>query len=819
MLAPYEFLYESDPAKQDAVWANQVVSKNRLYWRPVIEVNYYREMKALLLSAQDLQDTVKRYFTDEEFLRNTEFRPLPLMEKPKNIIIDQAREAGLKPYIEAVDPAATVDKKQDIFRLKNMQGHVGEVNKVRKNVGVETPYALREKEFNGNVPEFDKMGLDPQDESEVKFFFDTHYKLNYEIAAQTTVLSVLEANKAELDIARYGIDILAVKCFCKQDYISRLTGQIITKYLQPSQTYWIKGNARDGSDAPAKGWERQITIYELMSILGDKFDFERDWRQLILAINYGNSATQDFDGFIKGGVAYNIVDFNTTGTLKDESGAGGTPPEFRYLDWNDSNTYNYKVYFGFIEWPQYCVHAEKINKETGQMFTVSADYTPPEKGPWAKKEWGYFKTKQSHYIATGTISQKLYNYGDMYMMPTKGDSDEFSAGSITITREEGLSAVGIVKNYINFANYAYYKMLWATHRSKPDQWDFSYESIRDIAKQMGSELNKQSGTGHPASAGVPTDKINDLIERFDKKLFRLHTNPNIDGQPIGGGGSGHIKIPGALDPLAIQIREIILHWAEEQIGDKLGLAGIANAQAPQAREGLKLNEMYLRQSRQAIGYIQRMIDQSFRCSADTILMYVQDILKFPDTIAYKYLLNLVGQENIDDLSTISDATPRRYAITATSYSNWPDKQAQLAEAMLAFQKGLITFAEYQLLKLIDDPRVAAKQSAFFQEKGERRKEKQQKAANDFAMAMRDKTEAGTFKLEKMKADAKVLAQRINTNGFVYGADKMLEGKKYASDVQAGAAVDKEDTKLENKKQELQDKATIDLQESLIPGGQ
>lgn len=814
MIPPYLFLQESNVKKQDSAWASMVISSHRRYWKPVISTDYYRRMRALLLSAQDLQQSVKRYYTDEEFLRNTEFEPLPIMEKTRNIIIDQAREAGIKPYIEAVDPAATVDKKQDIFRLKNMQTHVAEINKVRENVGVQTPYGLREKDFNGNVKEFTKMGLNPKDESEVKFFFDTHYKLNYEIAAQTTVLSYLTANKAENDIARYCIDIMAVKTFCKQDYISRLTGQVITRYLQPNQVFWIEGNARDGSDAPVRGWERQITIQELMNTLGDKFDFERDWRQLLIAINYGSGNTQKFDGFIRGGITYNMVDFNTTGTLTEQT---ANPPTLNYLDYDDSATYNYMVYFGFIEWPQYCVHAEKRNTKNGQMFTVDVDYTPPEKTPWVKEEWGYFKTKQSYYLATGTMSQRLYAYGDMYMMQTKGQSDEFSAGSISITREEGKSSVAIVKPYIDLANYAYYRMLWATRRSKPDQWDYSYESIRDIAQKMNQSLNKQ-GANTPQNAGTFGDAVDKLLERFDKKLIKLHTQPNIDGMPVGGGGTGHVKIPGALDPYAVELKAIILDWAEQQVADKFGMSGIANAVAPNPRDGQKLNEMFLRQSRAATGYIPRMIDTGFRHTADTMLMYTQDILKFPSSIAYKYLYQLVGHEIVNDLGTIHDATPRRYAITATSYSNWPDKQAQLAEAQLAFQKGLITFSEYQLLKLIDDPRVAAKQSAFFQEKGERRKEAQQKAANDFAMAMRDKNEAGIFKLEKMKADAKIMAQRINTNGFVYGADKMLEGKQYASDVAAGAAVEKEDQKLENKKDEMQDKATIDLQQSLLSTG-
>lgn len=820
MLRPEAFIYETDPAKQTREWANRVVSRRRMDWKAVIDVDYYRRMKSLLLSMQDLTNTVKKYFTDEEFLRNTTFRALPIMEKTKNIIIDQAREPGIKPYIEAVDPSATIDKKQDIFRLQHAQAHVSEVSKQRENVGIPTPYALREKDFNGNVSDFTKMGLDPHDESEVKFFFDTHYKLKYEIAAQTAVLSILTANNAEKDIPRYAIDVMAVKTECKQTYVSRLTGQIITRYLQPTQVYWIPGNARDGSDASVKGWERLITLQELMNTLGDKFDFDRDWRQLILAINYGSGGNYNFTGFVKGGRAYNLSEFSPNGDL----GGDKTPPDapLQLLNYDDcfNSTYDYKVYFGFIEWPQYCLHKERLNTKTGQMFPINNDYVPPDKGPWTVKEWGYFKTKQSYYMAMGAYSQRLYDYGDMYLMPTKGDYDEFCGGSISITREEGLSPVAAVENYIELANYAYYKMLWAIHRSKPDQMDYSYESIRDVAKQMNQSLNKQ-GAAVPQVAGTFESAIDKLLEKFDKKLFKIHTNPNIDGQPVGGGGSGHIKIPGALDALAIQLREIVLDWAEQQVADKFGLAGLANAQAPNPRDGLKLNELYLRQSRQATGYIPRMMDMGFRTTADTILMYIQDILKFPQTVAYKYLYNLVGQECIDDLATISDATPRRYAITATSYSNWPDKTQQLAEAMAAFQKGLITFSEFQLLKLIDDPRVAAKQSAFFQEKGERRKEAQQKAANDFAMSLQDKKDGNLFKIEKMKADAKTLQERIRTNGYIYQADKMAESKKDAANITAGAAVEKEDTKLQNKKDELQDEATIGLQQSLIkdnPGG-
>lgn len=814
MLPNDPILYVTDEKLQTAEWANLAVQRYRLYWRPVIGDVYYKRMMAMLLSCQDLTSTLGKYFDDEEFLKNNPLIPLPLMEKPRNIIIDQAREAGIKPYIEAVDPSATADKEQDKFRIRNMQKHIAQSNKIRQDVGLPDNYGFNKKEFNGNVEEFEKMGLNPAEESEVKFFFDTHYKLNYEIEAQKAVLSLLTACKAEDDIPRFGNDTLAVKCICKQTFVSATTGQTLTRYLQPNQTYAIFGNARDASDAAVKGWERGITVQELISNLGRAFSFEKNWLDLLNAINYCNGT--DFNGFIRGDSFWSTINFNISGVLDTATAISVDTPARKFLDFDDlsNGTYNYKVYFGYIEWPQLCLHVEKRNRNTGQRFTVGNDFIPTERSQYEREEREYFKTKQSFYLATGGNSQKLFGYGDLYFMPTKGDCDEYSGGSITIIREEGLSATGIAEIYIKLANYAYYKMLWTIHRSKPDQWDYSFESIRDIAQKWVQPLNKQ-GTNTPQVPGTFGSAVDKLVEKMEKKLVKFHTNPNIDGQPVGGGGSGHIKIPGTLDALAIELREAVLEWAEHQIADKLGLAGIANAQAPNPRDGLKLNELYLRQSRAATGYIPRMLDKSYRNTADVMLQYIQDILRFPQSLAYKFLRRLVGEDCVEILGTIREAVPRRYAITATSYSNWPDKKEQLGEALMAFQKGLITFSEYQLLKLIDDPRTAAKQSAFFQEKGEKRKEAQQKAQNDFLMAMRDKNEAGTFKLEEMKGDKKILAERIRTNGYIYQADKMAESKTDAANIQAGATVNKDETKLENDKEILQDKSTIELQKSLL----
>jgi hypothetical protein len=211
-----------------------------------------------------------------------------------------------------------------------------------------------------------------------------------------------------------------------------------------------------------------------------------------------------------------------------------------------------------------------------------------------------------------------------------------------------------------------------------------------------------------------------------------------------------------------------------------------------------------------------MIDLSFRHTASLILLYIQDILNFKDTLAYKFLLNLTGDDCVQALESIgTEAAPHRFSIYATSYSLVPDKQQQQQELMMAYQNKLVSFSELQLLKAIDEPRVAAKQSAYFQEKAQKRIEQQTLQAQQAAMAMQQQKDKALFDLEKMKVDGGIEKQRIQTNGFIYQADKMYAAKIETSDKTAENDKSKEETKLTNEKQLLQDKATIDLQKSLL----
>lgn len=771
MLRTESFIYETDESKMTAEWADRVISYRRMDWQFVISPSEYFANKNWLLSVQSMKD-IENYFDDEEFKRNVKFVPLPIMEKPRNILQDEVKKSGIKPYIEANDVSAIQDKDNDVFKLTNRSILENDINAARSKINIQAPYKMDYDKFNGNIDEFDQMGLDASDPSDVRYFIEAHYKLNYVANAQICVDSYSDLNEDEEDIPRYIIDVLCCKATCSWDYVSPVTGQIKSQYLQPSQTRWIRGNRRDGKDAACRGWEKQITLTQLIEQLGDSFNFETQWRDLVSSVNYYNNT--QYDGFIRDGVPYNMrLDGMSPEQIKEQ---GDLPVQL--MEWGSLTTMNYKVHFGFIEWEQWCDHAEKRNTKNGLMFPVSSsDFKPTERSLYERKDWYFQKTKCSFYLATGAISQRLYGYGDLFAQLTEGQYDEYSRGSVSIILEEGLPAILVAHPYLHLANYAYYKMVWAIHKSEPDIWDFSYESIIEVAKKMRNELQ---GQNQPQQAGAFYSATMQLVEYMKKKLYRLHTYPIVDGRVVGGGGSPHQKIPGQLDPLATELRTIVLEWAEYQITDKLGLAP-REANTPNPKEGLRLTEIYLKQSRSATGYIPDMIERTFEHKAKIRLLYIQDIINHKASVPYKFLVDLVGKKIIGAVEALGKVAYHRMGCTVKSFSVQQEREDLLQKAEIALANQQITFIEYVMVKNMKDPRKAGIELAYMQEKAA-------KATQQRAMQLQQQQQAGQQQIIQMQMDLEDRKGMWKLKGDQIIADAQVQGKQldYQKGVQTTA---------------------------------
>lgn len=781
-------------------WADRVVSRYRQDWLPVVSDTYYLTNKLYLLSKQSLHD-VRESFDDEQFKKAVDIKALPIFEKTRNLFIDKGRKNGIKPKIKAVDPSVKKDKEQDIFRLQNRQSYERLVNEQRSKIGL-PPYKMPSDNFNGNIDEFDEMGLDPNSPSDVEFFMKTMYKLNYQALAQDIVKSYMNLSKIEDDIPRQINDALSVKAICKQDYVSQLTGQVKHVYLQPNQTYFIPGQNRDATDSPVKGWYMPITVKQLLDQLGSAFDFETQWRELIYGINYTNN--MQFDGFIRGGVTYCCYDLRYY-----EENPDMKMPDFNFLNW--SNCYNYKVQFGYIEWEQFCTHIEKRNTKTGQRFQADHAFKPTKKSQYEREEYGYFKMLSANFLATGFNSQRLYGFGPLYHQQTKGQYDEYCSGSISIIREEGISAVDIAKPYIDLANFAYYKMLWAIRRSKPDVWDFSYESIREVAKKMVPQTESLST---PQSANAFENSVMNLLEMFQKKLIMLHTYPIEDGRIIGGGGTPHVKIPGALDGLAVQLQEVTITWAEGQILDKLGTAGLASAQQPNPKDGLKISQIFLQQSNAATGYILELVQKAWEHTAKICLQYTQDICNFKSSVAYKFLKDMVGKDVIDSIDSLDNVAAHRLGIFITSFDTTVQKEKVDQQAEIALANGTLTYAQYLLIINIEDPTVAAVKFAYLDER--KRKQDKQDAMEIEQMKQQTILMQHKAKMEEIQLQGQFQLQgdQINAQATIKGKEFDYRGKVDTKQMTINSDGQKQAQKAQAEKDILVAKSNIEAQQPL-----
>jgi hypothetical protein len=336
---------ELDPDKKDGIWGDKIISRLRRDWRPLVNEKVAEDRRRLLYSTYDMEK-IKRMFKNDEFRNNTEFIPIAVMEKLYNIILSEIVKAGIMVQIHAVDPSAIDERMEDTTLLKNRRMVEETMGDLNAGIGLPQNYKVDSDEFHGNIDEFDEMGLDDRDLEDVNFFIKTRFRLRHELRGQLAINSVMTYNKFE-DLIEYFVkDILSQKKICFQQYVDRSTGEIKFRHLYAENTYWIPGRKRDTTDAICKGFRESITIRELISFVGNSFDWDRDWIYLMNACNYANGTP--YTGILHGGRMWGVHDEN-----------------FPYRSVELSTFLNYKVSLSYIEWKSFDSETYKRDKRTG----------------------------------------------------------------------------------------------------------------------------------------------------------------------------------------------------------------------------------------------------------------------------------------------------------------------------------------------------------------------------------------------------------------------------------------------------------------------
>lgn len=742
-----------------------------------------------MYSMQSL-DQIKNSFDDEDFKKSISWLPVPVLEPLVNSIVEDMVKRPPRAELRAEDPTAINERKEDIELLKNRGILERDRTELQRRVfGENSNYKVPYDKFNGNVEQFDKMGLDERDPDDVNFYEQNYQRLWYEIGGQSLINNALKTNQFDtITIRKLVKDIFWAKAVCVHAFVDQTTGEIKYKYVDPQLCWGIFGESNDGKDDICRGWQDSITVMEFMEKVGDDFDFARDWRQLLWGINYCNN--QKFTGFIRGGISYDCCGDSA---WMDRIGCAGVQQP-AILDW--TMAYKFKVYCGYAEWRTWEATSTKVTNTFDPMYV---DYVPYQYELKKKKvKEGYQKSSKlqqqwycSYFLATSLITQYIYKFQKVYFQKIEGANDEYSNGTLCYYQEEGKSAVEIAQVYLQLVNFCYYRMMWIIYHSKPDAEEFIWEELTQLAQTVKRDF-PQSGTNlvTPTVSSV----IQDLIKQMKAKHVRIRTYPRVDGKaqqitPIEKQGTGGI------DPIAIAM-QAIQSWAEGQIATKIGINPMRIGANPPSRESTDSENRTLEASYATTGYIYRMVQFLKEHMAVSTLNYAADILQYKDTLPYKWIGSLLGNESFDALAALGKFSAHRFGIYVQDYNHEFDRQKLLQAADIALSQKTLNIQQWAIVTQTENPKLGFKILAHLEIKTRKRERAQ--AIQDQQISLSIQQQTHKMKMEEIALVGKLEneGKAITANGAVSAAQIQSKGRIDVKELQVSNEVPKEEAKTE-----------------------
>jgi hypothetical protein len=807
----FEIYRQPDPNKKDAEWANGCITVLRRDMRPLVNQVRCRENKKLLDSMQSI-DYIKDNFKDKEFKEHMEWDPLGVMEVFKNILIEDIMKDPPKAELKAIDPLAISDREKDILKLRNRKIIENDINKYQSQVMSGMPkYKYGPEKFKSNVADFEKLGLNENDPEDLTFFEQEIQRLNYEIAGQSVLNLVFKLCRFDLDtVLKVVRDILSIKALALQIYVDKITGEIKCKYLYPETFYGIFGDSGDGRNDIAKGWVDNISINEWLQLVGNEFDWDRDWRKLLWAINYCSQIK--YTGFIRSNTIYDCC--KNEAWLKE----GGLPltSESNLIDW--TLAFSYQIQCGYVEWKVEEATSTVLKNKKGFVDIVPYNLELKEK----EIVEGYYKesnyqqqTYGSYFIATGTVSQWIFGYSKVYYQNLSGANDEYSDGTLMYQIYPGKSAAEIAKPYIRMCNEAFFKMLWTIDKAKPEDDVYIYEEIVQIAKIMQQAYPQNQSNKTPSLQTI----IKEVIEYQRANFVRLRAFPRIDGKPIA-------QLPtlegrkNGLDPVYISMLSVMT-WAEMQIGAKIGVNPMRVGMNPPERESEKSETNTIQYSMQTTSYIYRMIQTVKNRAATTILNYTQSIISFEDSIPYKWLSKAVGEEDFKSIKLLGPYAVHRYGMFVNDYNTNKLRQRIEQAAEMALSQKEITLDQWGLVIETEDPKKAMKLLAVYKRKEKKRERRQQLEDAKIKQQFQAAEQAHEKAMTALKGQIEIKKAEIEKEALIGSAqvqsDGRIEVKKITVDSEGQKQADKAQASKEVNTSKEKDKESTPF--PAVAGGQ
>lgn len=812
---PIKEWFSSFDKEKTADWADRIITYVRLVRQPLISADEANLGMQYLLDQQDMsfikalfQNTARINLTnsnganvatntalggqvtpqnkeDKNLLaqmRSVEFIPLPIWEKYMQVLIAEMKKMGPVVNVRSEDPTSTSKKIQDKGLLDNRANIESMLSYIYSSMG-QQPYKMEEHEARfgqkpskGNIEQFDAMGLDSNDPSDVNFFMENFHKLDEEICVQNIIDYISSYNRWTMDIEKWVRDIIAKKAVAATCYVSDVTGAIMTRYLAPETVYiYGGGNWQDFNDAYSKSYERKMTIKEMLDLIGDAFDMGKEFDKILQAVTFTSNI--EFTGIHPSWISFSTGNERLTG--KDN------------VQYGYSDFLAFRVTIGYIEWTTQNEEVYEGVKSSGGYYE---DNQPSSKYP-SKAKWET-PTYKAYYLAISSVSQILFDFGKLSYQDILGATDFNSNFTIVTYKEVGQSLAVKSKQLIDMINEAWYKFRYEIRRAKPRGRGWNYDSM------ISSLMNLIPDTG--ISEFNKLQKVMELLDSSANEIYAFPLDKSGKQMPMTGAQLNY-DIPGGMSKESMVWWQIMMSGLS-QLSEMMGMAPLREGDPGNARDSMNNQFKALEYSQAATWYIPDMLTILFQQLSVKANFYAQDIILYDEkSLAYKFLQDAVGDETINKLKKLGKTGLHRFGIFIESLNQAPLRQKLEMVMTEAIKNKTITTAQYLLCSDIKSVKKAFLTFAYFEQKNAKMAQQQQQQIQQAQQQAAAQQQQALFAIEKMKANTELTRAKIMADSNIQAHITNQQGgiAKKAMEISA----DKEDVYLQAKQ---------DLQQPLAP---
>jgi hypothetical protein len=773
-MLPIKQYFSVNKEEKTAEWGNLIVRNIRQSWNPLVSSDTAQLGMSYLLSYQDM-DFIKELFKDtarinltnendrsrgglvdnmrrpvqsnnrqddliKKEMRSLNFKALPIWEKLRNVIVAEMKKMGTVVNVRSEDPTSVAKRLIDKGLIEHKNEIEGLLSYVYTSIG-QQPYKLKEhkarfgeKPDNGNTEQFEAMGLNPGDPADVDFFMKEFHKLDMEISMQDAIDFVASYNQWLLDIEKWVNDLIAKKAIAATCYVSNVTGAIMTKYLAPETVFiYGGGNRQDFNDAGAKGYERKVSIKELLEIIGNEFDMEKEFNKLLQAITFTEKIEftdvhPDYRGFVGGN------------ELKSKSG--------KPYSYNDFLTF--RVTLGRIEFTSQNQETfEEVKSEAEGFFE---DNQPKEKYP--TKSRFETPTYKAYYLAVSSIDQILFDFGELEYRDIAGACD-FNMNYTIITYKDVGNPLAIQSiEMIDMINEAWYKFRYELRKAQPRGRVYNYDAIITAVMDMIPDTNSST-----------FNKFQKVMEMTDSSANVIFSYPEIDGKKQLVSIDQVFKdIPGGMS------EESMLWWKTMMDGisylkEMIGIAPLREGDPGGNRDSMNNQFKALESSQESTYYIPDMLTYLFQQMSVKANFFAQDIIQYKkyNTVAYRFLEDALGSETIDKLEGLGNIAPHRFGIFVESLNLSQLRQKLDVLLDKAVQNGAITIAQMLLIGDIKNVKKAIATLAYFEQRNKKMADDSAQKAQQAQQQQQQQMMQMQMAIEQKKIDGMILGKQIDAN--------------------------------------------------------